>query len=85
MLWRAGVWVLNADEAPLRGKTNMAEQRGLRSLSRADVLVAAIICLLLILLVPVLFARPREQSIRKTCAANLAQIGKDSLLVHDPP
>jgi hypothetical protein len=54
----------------------MAEQRGSKGLSRADVLVAAVVCLLLIALVPVLFARPREQSVRKLCAANLAQIGK---------
>jgi hypothetical protein len=34
----------------------------------------------LILLVPVLFAKPREQAIRTLCAANLAQIGKAMLL-----
>ena len=54
----------------------MAEQCGSKGLSRADVLVAAVVCLLLIVLVPVLFAKPREQSVRKLCAANLAQIGK---------
>ena len=58
----------------------MAEQHGLRRLTSADVLVAAVTCLLLILLVPVLFAKPREQSVRKVCAANLAQIGKAMFL-----
>jgi hypothetical protein len=36
--------------------------------------------LLLIALVPVLLAKPREQSARQLCAANLAQIGKLMLL-----
>ncbi len=58
----------------------MAEQRVLRGLTRADVLVAAVTCLLLILLVPVLFAKPREQSMRTLCGANLAQIGKAMFL-----
>jgi len=58
----------------------MAEQRSSRRLTRADVLVAAITCLLLILLVPVLFARPRERTVRRLCAANLAQIGKAMLV-----
>ncbi len=58
----------------------MAEQHGVRRLSRADVLVAAVTCLLLILLVPVLFAKPREQSMRKLCGANLAQLGKAMFL-----
>jgi len=58
----------------------MAEQRSSRKLTRVDVLVAVIACLLLILLVSVLFARPREGSIRRLCAANLAQIGKAMLV-----
>ncbi len=58
----------------------MAEQRSFRKLTRADVVVVGGICLLLILLVPVLFAKPREQAIRKVCAANLAQIGKAMLI-----
>jgi hypothetical protein len=58
----------------------MAEQRDSRKLTRADVLVVTVVCLLLILLVSVLFARPREVSIRRHCAANLAQIGKAMFL-----
>ena len=58
----------------------MAEQRGLRKLTRADIVIVGVVCLLLILLVPVLFAKPREQAIRKVCAANLAQIGKAMFL-----
>jgi prepilin-type processing-associated H-X9-DG protein len=58
----------------------MAEQHGSRELTRADVLVIAVVCLLLILVVPVLFAQPREGSVRRPCAANLAQIGKAMLL-----
>jgi len=58
----------------------MAEQRGLRRLTRADVVAIGAVCLLLILLVPVLFAKPREQAVRKVCAANLAQIGKAVLV-----
>jgi len=42
--------------------------------------VIAAICLLLILLVPVLFAKPREASVRRLCAANLTQIGKAMLV-----
>jgi len=58
----------------------MAEQRNLSRLSRVDAVVIAAVCLLLILLVPVLFARPREQAVRILCAANLAQIGKAMLM-----
>lgn len=58
----------------------MAEQYNLRRLGRADAFVATIACLLPILLVPVLLARPREQSIRIVCAANLSQIGKTMLV-----
>jgi len=58
----------------------MAQQRGSRKLTRADVLVAVITCLLFILLVPALFAKPREGSVRRLCAANLAQIGKAMLV-----
>ncbi len=58
----------------------MAERRNLKRLTRVDVLVAGAICLLLITLVPVLLAKPREQSIRQLCGANLAQIGKTMLL-----
>ncbi|MBN1505770.1 MAG: hypothetical protein JW955_02935 [Sedimentisphaerales bacterium] len=54
----------------------MAEQRGFRRLTRADVVVVTAVGLLLILLVPVLFARPREQVMRTICAENLAKIGK---------
>jgi len=54
----------------------MAEQHNSSRLSRADTVVIAAIGLLLILLVPVLFAKPREQTMRTLCAANLAQIGK---------
>jgi hypothetical protein len=38
--------------------------------------VTAVVCLLLVFLVPVLLARPRERSIRLVCAANLSQISK---------
>jgi type II secretory pathway pseudopilin PulG len=61
----------------------MAEQHGSRKLTRADVLVIAAVCLLLAFLVPVLFAKPREQAVRKLCAANLAQIGKAMLIYAD--
>ena len=58
----------------------MAEPHSSRRLTRADVLIAAVTCLLLTLLVPVLFAKPREGSVRRLCAANLAQIGKAMLV-----
>jgi hypothetical protein len=61
----------------------MAEQHGSRRLTHADVLVIGAVCLLLILLVPVLFAKPREQAVRRVCGANLAQIGKAMLLYAD--
>jgi len=58
----------------------MAEQHSLGRLSRADAVVIVATGLLLILLVPVLFAKPREQAVRALCAANLAQIGKAMLM-----
>ncbi len=54
----------------------MAEQHHSRRPTRADAVVLAAVGLLLILLVPVLLARPRERAVRTLCAANLAQIGK---------
>jgi hypothetical protein len=54
----------------------MAERWNLKGLTRADVLVVGAVCLLLIALVPMLLAKPREQSVRQLCGANLAQIGK---------
>jgi prepilin-type processing-associated H-X9-DG protein len=57
----------------------MAERWNRRGVTRVDVLVAGAVCLLLIVLVPVLLAKPREQSIRQLCGANLAQIGKTML------
>jgi len=51
-----------------------------RGLTRIDVVTAVFLGCLLILLVPVLFARPREQSMRRLCAANLARIGKAMLI-----
>ena len=58
----------------------MAERNRSKRLTRADVVVIAAVCLLLTLLVPVLFGRPREQNMRRVCAANLAQIGKAMFL-----
>ena len=58
----------------------MAERWDLKGLTRVDVLVAGVLCLLLTILVPVLLAKPLEQSIRQLCAANLAQIGKTILV-----
>ncbi len=58
----------------------MTEQWNLKRLTRADALVVGGICLLLIVLVPVLMVRPRKQSIRRLCGANLAQIGKAMLV-----
>jgi len=66
----------DSDEVLLRGRMKMAEQDSSRKLTHADALVVAAVCLLLIFLAPVLFAKPREQSMRRLCAANLAQIGK---------
>jgi len=57
----------------------MAERWNRKGLTRVDVLVAGVVCLLLTVLVPVLLAKPREQSVRRLCAANLAQIGKTML------
>jgi hypothetical protein len=58
----------------------MAERWNLKRLTRADALVVGGICLLLVVLVPVLMVKPREQSIRRLCGANLAQIGKTMLV-----
>ena len=58
----------------------MAERCGSKKCTRADAAIVAAVCLFLVILVPVLFARPREQSVRRLCAANLAQIGKAMLL-----
>jgi len=58
----------------------MAEQHNLSTLSRADAMAIMATGLLLILLVPVLFAKPREQATRRLCAANLGQIGKAMLM-----
>ena len=58
----------------------MAERRRAKRLTHADTLVIAAVCLILILLVPVLFARPREAAVRRLCSANLAQIGKAMLV-----
>jgi hypothetical protein len=58
----------------------MAEHWHLKGLTRVDVLVVGAVCLLLIDLVPVLLAKPRERSIRQLCGANLAQIGKTMFL-----
>jgi hypothetical protein len=60
----------------LRRETEMAKQRNHRGFTRTDALVGGVICLVLVVLVPALLARPREQSSRRLCAANLAQIGK---------
>jgi hypothetical protein len=54
----------------------MAKQRGLRGFTRIDALVAGAACLVLVLLVTVLLAKPRERSSLVLCASNLAQIGK---------
>lgn len=58
----------------------MAEQGNPKRLTRADAAVVAAVCLLLVFLVAVLFAKPREQAVRRLCAANLAQIGKAMLV-----
>ena len=58
----------------------MEERWNLRRVTRLDALIVGAICLLLIALVPVLFAKPREQSVRLLCGANLAQIGKAMLI-----
>jgi hypothetical protein len=54
----------------------MAKPGGTRRLSRTDTLAIAAVCLLLVALVPVLLARPRERASRVLCGANLGQIGK---------
>jgi len=57
----------------------MNERWNLKRFTRADALVVGGICLFLIVLVPILALRPLEQSIRRLCGANLAQIGKTML------
>jgi hypothetical protein len=57
----------------------MAERWNLKRLTRVDALVVGGICLLLIVLVPILAVKPRKQSIRRLCGANLGQIGKTML------
>jgi hypothetical protein len=54
----------------------MAERWNWKRLTRADALVVGGICLLLVVLAPILAVKPRAQSIRRLCGANLAQIGK---------
>ncbi|MEN6338394.1 MAG: hypothetical protein ABFE01_29410 [Phycisphaerales bacterium] len=54
----------------------MTMQRNRRGLTRLDALVVGSVGLVLVLLVPVLLAKPRERSSRVVCASNLAQIGK---------
>jgi hypothetical protein len=54
----------------------MAKPGGTRRLSRTDTLAIAALCLLVVSLVPVLLAKPRERASRILCGANLAQIGK---------
>jgi hypothetical protein len=58
----------------------MRKQSGTLRLSHTDALVVAAVCLLLVLLVPVLLARPRERASRTLCGANLSQIGKAMLI-----
>jgi hypothetical protein len=58
----------------------MAKQWNLKRLTRADVLVVAGIFLFLIVLIPILLTKPREQSAHRLCGANLAQVGKAMLL-----
>ena len=57
----------------------MAERWNWKRLTRADALVVGGICLLLVVLASILAVKPREQSIRRLCGANLAQIGKTML------
>ena len=54
----------------------MEKRWSLGRITRADALVVGVACLFLLFLVPVLLAKPREQSVRRLCGANLAQIGK---------
>jgi prepilin-type processing-associated H-X9-DG protein len=54
----------------------MADRGNRKRLTRVDILVVAILCLVLILLVSVLFAKLRARATRVLCGANLAQIGK---------
>ncbi len=58
----------------------MAKQNGTRRLSRVDALALTASCLLLVVLVPVLFAKPRARASRVLCGANLGQIGKAMLI-----
>jgi hypothetical protein len=58
----------------------MGRHNGVRRLSRTDALALAATCLLLVVLVPVLLARPRERASRVLCGANLGRIGKTMLI-----
>ena len=58
----------------------MAKKRNHRGFTHLDALFACVACLVLVLMVPVLLAKPRERSIRTLCAANLGQIGKTMFL-----
>jgi hypothetical protein len=58
----------------------MARHGDTRGFSRADALVLAAACLLLVVLVPMLFAKPRERASRVLCGANLGRIGKTMLI-----
>lgn len=51
-----------------------------RGLTRTDTLAIAVICLLLLILLPVLSATPREGAFRRLCEMNLSEIGKTMLL-----
>jgi hypothetical protein len=61
----------------------MGRHNGVRRLSRTDALALAATCLLLVVLVPVLLARPRERASRVLCEANLSRIGKTMLIYAD--
>lgn len=58
----------------------MAEQRKSRGFTRADVLVAGAVCLVLVLLAPVVQAMTEALYIRTVCGNNLSQIGKAMLI-----
>jgi hypothetical protein len=58
----------------------MGQQSGERGLTRIEALVVVAACLLLITLVPVLFAMPRTQARRILCGANLGRISKAMLV-----
>ncbi|MEN6574767.1 MAG: hypothetical protein ABFD90_00380 [Phycisphaerales bacterium] len=58
----------------------MAEQHRSRGFTRADALVAGVICLVLVLLVPIVQAMTEAHYIRSTCGNNLSQIGRMMLI-----